>query len=247
VLLLHGPVGSSKSTIARLLKRGLELVSRRPEGAVYSYRWHVNGETHACPMHEDPLHLLPAESRLPVYEDLNRRFDGEYRLAPTGKLCPVCRWYWERLMKDSGGDFSAVERAVECYRLFQRAGPRGHRHLPAQGREEPDSRAQCGRHQHRPSSPSTAATATRALQLRRRVHVANRGLIEFVEILKLDVAFLYDPLGATQEHGRPRSSRRRTSMRSSSATPTAPSSGACRATSSWRRLRDRTRASTCAF
>src|SRR5690606_33160187 len=32
VLLLHGPVGSSKSTIARLLKRGLEHYSRTPEG-----------------------------------------------------------------------------------------------------------------------------------------------------------------------------------------------------------------------
>jgi serine protein kinase len=30
--------------------------------------------------------------------------------------------------------------------------------------------------------------------------VANRGIIEFVEMLKLDVAFLYDLLGATQEH-----------------------------------------------
>ena len=30
--------------------------------------------------------------------------------------------------------------------------------------------------------------------------VANRGIIEFIEIIKLDVAFLYDLLGATQEH-----------------------------------------------
>jgi serine protein kinase len=39
VLLLHGPVGSSKSTIARLLKRGVERYSRTPEGAVYSFGW----------------------------------------------------------------------------------------------------------------------------------------------------------------------------------------------------------------
>jgi serine protein kinase len=30
VILLHGPVGSSKSTIARLLKKGLEHYSRTP-------------------------------------------------------------------------------------------------------------------------------------------------------------------------------------------------------------------------
>ena len=46
VLLLHGPVGSSKSTIARLLKRGLQDLSRRPEGAIYSYRWLIDGEVH---------------------------------------------------------------------------------------------------------------------------------------------------------------------------------------------------------
>ncbi|MEZ4870779.1 MAG: hypothetical protein R2827_00760 [Bdellovibrionales bacterium] len=30
--------------------------------------------------------------------------------------------------------------------------------------------------------------------------LANRGILEFVEVLKLDVAFLYDLLGASQEH-----------------------------------------------
>src|SRR5687768_4881818 len=37
VLLLHGPVGSSKSTIARLLKRGLEDYSRIDEGMIFSF------------------------------------------------------------------------------------------------------------------------------------------------------------------------------------------------------------------
>ena len=41
VLLLHGPVGSSKSTIARLLKKGLEAYSKTPEGAVYTFTWDI--------------------------------------------------------------------------------------------------------------------------------------------------------------------------------------------------------------
>ena len=44
VILLHGPVGSSKSTIARLLKKGLEEYSRTPEGALYTYEWHMPTE-----------------------------------------------------------------------------------------------------------------------------------------------------------------------------------------------------------
>ena len=39
VLLLHGPVGSSKSTIARLLKKGVEEYSRSQSGALYTYDW----------------------------------------------------------------------------------------------------------------------------------------------------------------------------------------------------------------
>ena len=40
----------------------------------------------------------------------------------------------------------------------------------------------------------------RAFNFDGEFNIANRGIIEFVEILKLDVAFLYDLLGATQEH-----------------------------------------------
>src|SRR5712692_5791946 len=63
VLLLHGPVGPSKSTIARLLKKGLEAYAKPPEGALYSFTWVLDGETGrrrpdqapevlTCPMHE---------------------------------------------------------------------------------------------------------------------------------------------------------------------------------------------------
>src|SRR5262250_3045903 len=39
VILLHGPVGSSKSTIVRLLKKGLEEYSRSGDGALYTFTW----------------------------------------------------------------------------------------------------------------------------------------------------------------------------------------------------------------
>ena len=53
ILLLMGPVGGGKSTIVSMLKRGLEAYSRTEAGAVYA----ING----CPMHEEPLHLIPRE------------------------------------------------------------------------------------------------------------------------------------------------------------------------------------------
>src|SRR5262245_20014362 len=65
VLLLHGPVGSSKSTIARLLKRGLERFTTTDAGALYTLGW-VNEDSGAvnwCPMHEEPLQVIPVRFR----------------------------------------------------------------------------------------------------------------------------------------------------------------------------------------
>src|ERR1700722_5225872 len=70
VILLPGPVGSSKSTIARLLKKGMEEYSRTPEGAIYTFTWHHSrkkddgttvAEVMPCPMNEEPLHLIPSD------------------------------------------------------------------------------------------------------------------------------------------------------------------------------------------
>src|SRR5262249_38712586 len=64
VLLLHGPVGSSKSTIARLLKRGLEEYARTDTGMLFTYCWkQPDGNFQKCPMHEEPLHLVPHDLR----------------------------------------------------------------------------------------------------------------------------------------------------------------------------------------
>src|SRR6059058_2101245 len=69
VILLHGPVGSSKSTIVRLLKKGLEHYSRTDEGALYTFQWREEGPDGSeiwvdCPMHEEPLRLVPTEHRV---------------------------------------------------------------------------------------------------------------------------------------------------------------------------------------
>src|SRR5260221_1088371 len=40
----------------------------------------------------------------------------------------------------------------------------------------------------------------RAFNFDGELNIGNRGLVEFIEVLKLDVAFLYDLLGASQEH-----------------------------------------------
>src|SRR5205085_2210993 len=102
VLLLHGPVGSSKSTIARLLKKGLEEYSRTDQGMLFSFKWKGEGGSwHKCPMHEEPLHLVPIDLRHSVVARLNEnRAPGDYHVVIQGEMCPFCRqMYNERLAK----------------------------------------------------------------------------------------------------------------------------------------------------
>src|SRR5207249_7593790 len=95
VLLLHGPVGSAKSTIVRLLKKGFEEYSKTPEGALYTFWWVPDPdkphETFPCPMHEEPLHLLPSEFREAVLARLNEGRSEDEWVQIEGDLCPACR------------------------------------------------------------------------------------------------------------------------------------------------------------
>ncbi|MCA9028853.1 MAG: serine protein kinase, partial [Planctomycetaceae bacterium] len=88
VLLLHGPVGSSKSTIARLLKRGAERYSRTEEGALYTFGWKEDdGSITWDPMNSEPLQLFPKDQRAKVVTALNEgRTDDGYPIEIEGDV-----------------------------------------------------------------------------------------------------------------------------------------------------------------
>ncbi|MGA2012470.1 MAG: protein prkA [Solirubrobacteraceae bacterium] len=86
ILLLWGPPGGAKSSVATMLKRGLEDWTRTDAGAVYALQ--------GCPMHEEPLHLVPDNLRTQAREHTHVRVEGH--------LCPVCAW---RLQQEFDGDF----------------------------------------------------------------------------------------------------------------------------------------------
>lgn len=114
VILLHGPVGSAKSSIVRLFKKGLEWYSRQPEGAIYTFSWHLpTGEIVNSPLNEDPLRLLPIELRPQLLDDLNKGARGRsrYAIAIDGDLDPVSRFLYREGMKEVGGDWvQLIER-----------------------------------------------------------------------------------------------------------------------------------------
>jgi serine protein kinase len=219
VLLLHGPVGSSKSTIARRLKRGLEQYSRTPEGTLFTYKW-VNLPTGAdgifthtedlCPMHEDPLKLIPQHIRNKVLEELNEivrdktpeeRRNSQYTLRCDGELNPRCKKFMEELLVRNDGDWEAVvNNHIRVVRfVLSEADRRGIATFQPKDEKNQDATELTGDvdwgklpHFGRDSDP-------RAFSFDGEFCVGNRGMVEFIEMLKLAQEFLYDLLGASQE------------------------------------------------
>ncbi|MEW6073460.1 MAG: serine protein kinase [Planctomycetota bacterium] len=201
VILLHGPVGSAKSTVVRLLKRGLEEYCFTEAGAIYTFDWHVDGEVVRSPMHQDPLLLIPEEARGPVEERLNRAHRREYVLEIRGELDPVSRYYFKLLMRRYGGDWMKALEHVRVRRFALSEKDRvGIGTFQPKDEKNQDSTELTGDVNYRRIAEYGSDSDPRAFNFDGEFNVANRGLLEFVEVLKLDVAFLYDLLGASQEH-----------------------------------------------
>ncbi|MFT7486589.1 MAG: serine protein kinase, partial [Candidatus Paceibacteria bacterium] len=201
VILLHGPVGSAKSTVARLLKEALEHYSKQDEGALYTFSWDVDGEFTPSPMHQEPLLLVPKESRAPILERLNTTARAEYSLGVEGDLDPVSRYYYNLLMDRYEGDWRKVISHIHVKRIVLSEADRiGIGTFQPKDEKNQDSTELTGDLNYRKIAEYGSDSDPRAFNFDGEFNVANRGMLEFVEVLKLDVAFLYDLLGATQEH-----------------------------------------------
>lgn len=177
ILLLMGPVSGGKSTIVTMLKRGLEKFTRTEEGALYGIK--------GCPMHEDPLHLIP--------HDLRPEFEKEFGIKIEGNLCPVCQ---KRLEEEYNGNIEQmkVERILfsEDKRIgigtFSPSDPKSQDIADLTGSIDFSTIAEYG-----------SESDPRAYRFDGELNKANRGLMEFQEMLKADEKFLWHLLSLTQE------------------------------------------------
>jgi len=212
ILLLHGPVGSSKSTIARLLKKGLEAYSRTESGRLYTFTWLLDehagpsAKTHeySCPMHEEPLMLVPREARSDILGALNENYNPKYsnaRIRLSGELCPFCRKIMSDLMIHYDGDWKQAVSHVKVRRCIISEKDRiGVGTFQPKDEKNQDSTELTGDINYRKIAQYGSDSDPRAFNFDGELNIANRGICEFIEVLKLDVAFLYDLLGASQEH-----------------------------------------------
>jgi len=170
ILMLVGPVGGGKSTLSTLLKKGLEKYSRTEEGAIYAIK--------GSPMHEEPLHLIP--------EDLRPDFKKQFGIHIEGDLDPVDAY---RLKHEWGGkiDDVPVERITLSERerrgigTFKPADPKSQDVAELTGSVNIQALTEYGLE----SDP-------RAYNFDGELNIANRGVIEFIEMLKAEKRFLYE-------------------------------------------------------
>jgi serine protein kinase len=210
ILLLHGPVGSSKSTMARLLKKGLESYSRTDAGKCFTYTWRLPAKLTGtddseqfldCPMHEEPLLLIPIEARKEVLDAINDKLPDGRKLRLYGDICPFCRKIQADLMEMYDGDWRKVIEHIKVRRLILSEKDRcGIGTFQPKDEKNQDSTELTGDINYRKIAEYGSDSDPRAFNFDGELNIANRGIVEFIEVLKLDVAFLYDLLGASQEH-----------------------------------------------
>ncbi|MFD2209730.1 PrkA family serine protein kinase [Virgibacillus halophilus] len=177
ILLLMGPVSGGKSTIVTMLKRGLEQFTKTDEGAVYAIK--------GCPMHEDPLHLIPNHLREDFYDEYGIRIEGS--LSPLNTM---------RLEQEYGGRIEDVIVERIFFSEDKRAGigtfspsdPKSQDIADLTGSIDFSTIAEFG-----------SESDPRAYRFDGELNKANRGMMEFQEMLKCDEKFLWHLLSLTQE------------------------------------------------
>ncbi|MCP4913003.1 MAG: serine protein kinase [Oligoflexia bacterium] len=209
VLLLHGPVGSAKSSISRLIKKGLEHYSKTDDGALYTFEWIDEEETEilggqklfASPMHEEPLKLIPVDVRPQFLESVNKvAKEKGLKIKIKGEVCPADRYIMNAYMEKYNGDWSKVMNHIRVKRLILSEKDRiGIGTFQPKDEKNQDSTELTGDINYRKIAQYGSDSDPRAFNFDGEFNIANRGIVEFIEMLKLDVAFLYDLLGASQE------------------------------------------------
>ncbi|CAM3684271.1 PrkA family serine protein kinase [Marinicrinis lubricantis] len=177
ILLLMGPVSGGKSTLVTMLKKGLESYTRTDEGAVYAIK--------GCPMQEEPLHLIPHELRPEAEEELGVRIEGS--------LCPSC-------MMRLQAEFDGQIEQVPVQRIFFSEEKRiGIGTFSPSDPKSQDISELTGSIDFSTITEYGSESDPRAYRFDGELNKANRGIMEFQEMLKCDEKFLWNLLSLTQE------------------------------------------------
>ncbi len=165
ILLLLGPPASGKSTVVDLIKRAVERYTRTDAGAVYAIR--------GCPMQEEPLHLVP--------DHVRETLQQQYGIYVEGDLCPRCLHLLRTEYKGKAAEMP-VERVVVDEREAMGIG----HYLATNANPADASRLVGSIDESEMNGEDRREIAAKAFRLDGELNIANRGIMEFVEMFKAD-------------------------------------------------------------
>ena len=154
-------------------------------------------------MHEEPLLLIPVEARKEVLASINEKLPDGRKIKLYGDVCPFCRKIQGDLMELYDGDWKqdVIDHVVRApLNPVSEKDRRGIGTFQPKDEKNQDSTELTGDLNYRKIAEYGSDSDPRAFNFDGELNIANRGIVEFIEVLKLDVAFLYDLLGASQEH-----------------------------------------------
>ena len=175
VLYLVGPVGAGKSSLVEALKSAL--VQCEP---IYAIK--------GCPMHEEPLHLVPNHLRPKFNELLGVQIEGD--------LCPICKY---KLLNEYNGEYENVPVETTGFSIRSRKGIGV---VPPVDPNNQDTSILTGAIDIS-KMDIYPEDDPRIFSLNGAFNVGNRGLVEFIEVFKNDVEYLHTIITATQEKSIP--------------------------------------------
>ncbi len=144
---------------------------------------------------------MPVEARKQILEALNQDLPESKQILIEGALDPFCRRMFEDLLLRYDGEWHKVMNHIVVRRLvLSEKDRRGIGTFQPKDEKNQDSTELTGDINYSKIAEYGSDSDPRAFNFDGELNIANRGLIEFIEVLKLDVAFLYDLLGASQEH-----------------------------------------------
>jgi serine protein kinase len=136
-----------------------------------------------------------------VLDNINEKLPEGQRIKLYGDICPFCRKIFSDLMDQYDGDWKKAMEHVKVKRLIlSEKDRRGIGTFQPKDEKNQDSTELTGDINYRKIAEFGSDSDPRAFNFDGELNIANRGIVEFIEVLKLDVAFLYDLLGASQEH-----------------------------------------------
>ncbi|MDP3735011.1 MAG: serine protein kinase [bacterium] len=220
--LLRGPVGTAKSTFAELIALTLEDYTRKPEGQLFSPYWIVEPDDEEgieilgtstrrfernrrdCPLHEEPLRVLPLDIREQVRSYIAGRAAEKVPnlFSVEGNPCTLCNSIFRKFMRRYNHNWkTVVEKHLRTQRyVLSKTLRQGIVITRPKSEKDQDVTEFLGSTDYANLGAFGSPTDPRTFDWAGHYMAANRGGLLFEEQLKFALQFLYDCLGASQEH-----------------------------------------------